>query len=230
MCQACISLFLARSRAAGRVCAGGECTGSTAKRATGRTGGHAEQVRISPCAVTALVKPGVLAASLAVLPGFLVHGAGAFAIGDRSTARKLALSEAGGLTTFLAAGSLIALTGTSRKLIGVLAPITIAGFGVFVLGFLADVYAASTGGRPDQAPNFVAKLDAEVGYLYVYDPQFAFGSFLTARSDLRAGSFRASPEAQVALDNDTSVSCSSSPIVHSVARRGAPHATDPTSI
>jgi len=149
------------------------------------------------------VHPG-LATGLATFPGFLVHGAGAFAIGDRSTARKLVLSEVGGLGTFLAAGTLIAVTGTSRRLIGLLAPITIAGFGVFVLGFLADLYAASTGGRPDHhAPEFVPRVDAELGYLHVYDPQFAYRSFVTARSDVRSGALRVSPEAQIALDDDT---------------------------
>ncbi len=148
--------------------------------------------------------PPALAAGLALFPGFLVHGAGAFAIGDRGTARKLLLSEAAGLGVFLTAGTLIAVTGTSRRLMGLLAPITIAGFGVFVLGLFADLYAASTGGRPDHhAPTFVPKVDAEVGYLYVYDPQFAYRSFLTARSDLRAGVLRVSPEAQIALDDDT---------------------------
>jgi hypothetical protein len=148
------------------------------------------------------LKPGVLAAGLAAVPGFLVHGSGAFVIGDRSTARKLVLSQAVGLTTFAGAGTLLVLSGSSRRLIGVIAPVTVAGFGLFVLGFLADVYAASTGGRDAHASDFVAPVEAELGYLHVADPQFAYGSFVTARSDLRAGAFRASPIAAVALDHD----------------------------
>ncbi len=147
-------------------------------------------------------KPGLLPASLAVFPGFFLHGTGAFVLGERTTARRLALTEAAGLAAFLAGGSLLAVTGTSRRLIGVLAPVTIAGFGLFMLSFLADVYAASSGGRDAHAPNFVPKVDAQAGYAYVYDPQFAFRSFLTLHADLRANAFRASPQAWVALDDN----------------------------
>ena len=43
---------------------------------------------------------------------------------------------------------------------------------------------------------------AELGYHYVYDPQFAYANFLTARGDLRAGSMRISPAAWLALDDN----------------------------
>jgi hypothetical protein len=163
---------------------------------------RASSPELEPAQSKPWLKPGVLAAGLAVFPGFLLHGSGTFAIGQRQTARKLVLSEAAGLTAFLSAGTLIAVTGTSRRLIGVLAPVTLAGFGIFVLGFLADVYAASSGGRDAHAPLFVPQVDSELGYLHVYDPQFAYRSFLHARADLRAGAFRASPQAWIAVDED----------------------------
>jgi len=150
----------------------------------------------------AWLQPGALALGLSVLPSFVLHGSGAFAIGDRKTARKLVWAEVAGLGVFLAAGSLVAATGTSRRLIGILAPLTIAGFGVFMLSWLADLYAVSTGGRAARAASFSAPVEAELGYLYVHDPQFSFASLLTARGDLRAGPVRVSPAAWLAVDDD----------------------------
>jgi hypothetical protein len=167
---------------------------------------HAEEPTAAPTSeetARQYVKPGWLAGGLAVVPGFLVHGAGAFATGDRKAARRLLISEAVGLGALVGGGTLLAVTGTSRRMIGVVAPITIAGFGLFMLSWLADVYAATTGGRPDaRAPSFVPRYDAELGYAYVHDPQFRYGSFVTLHGDWRAHDVRVSPDAWVALDDD----------------------------
>ncbi|HEX5659979.1 MAG TPA: hypothetical protein VFX59_22440 [Polyangiales bacterium] len=148
------------------------------------------------------VRPGVLAGGLAVVPGFVVHGAGAFTIGDRRAARRLLITEAIGLGALIGGGTLLAVTGTSRRMIGVVAPITIAGFGLFMLSWLADIYAATTGGRDAHAPGFSPRYDAELGYAYVHDPQFRYGSFATLHADLRAHDLRLSPDAWIALDDD----------------------------
>lgn len=148
------------------------------------------------------IRPGVLAGGLALVPGFVLHGTGHFVIGQRKTARNLLLMEAGGLAGFLGGGALIAVTGSSRRLMGVLAPVTIAGFGLFMLSWMADVYGATTGGRDAQAADWIAPVDAELGYVYVYDPQFSYNSFAYARADLRASALRVTPEAFVALNTD----------------------------
>lgn len=147
--------------------------------------------------------PSALAGSLSVVPSFFLHGSGALLVGDKKVARRLLISEGAGLTVLVAAGSLIYITGSSRRLIGSLAPLAIGGFSVFMLGWLADVYAATTGGRPDaRAPSFVPHLEGELGYLHVYDPQFRYGSFLVGQAHLRTGSFRATPSFYLALDDD----------------------------
>jgi hypothetical protein len=148
------------------------------------------------------LKPGWLAAGLAVMPGFVVHGAGTFAIGERRAARKLLITEAVGLAALVGGGALLAVTGTSRRMIGVVAPVTIAGFGLFALSWLADIYGAATGGRDAHAPGFSPHAEVELGYAYVHDPQFAYGSFATLRGDLRAHDVRISPDAWIALDDD----------------------------
>jgi hypothetical protein len=148
------------------------------------------------------LKPGVLAAGVALVPGIVLHGAGSFSIGDRKAAKRLLIAEATGLAVFVGAGLLMVQTGTARRLIGALTPLAVAGFGVFALTWLADVYAASSGGRDAYGPRFVPNVEVQLGYLYVHDPQFAYGSFATLRGDLRASAFRASPEAAIALDDD----------------------------
>jgi hypothetical protein len=172
-----------------------------------RTGTEAAQPALSapesaPAAPGPWLKPGVLAAGVALVPGFLLHGAGSFSIGDRKAAKRLISAEAAGLTVLIISGALIAQTGTARRLIGALTPLAIAGFGVFALTWLADIYAASTGGRDAYGPRFVPNVELQLGYLYVHDPQFRYGSFATLRGELRASAFRASPEAIVALDDD----------------------------
>lgn len=150
----------------------------------------------------AWLKPGVLAAGLAILPGFVLHGAGSFAIGERKTAKRLLIAEGAGLAVFVGAGLLLVQTGTARRMVGALTPLTIFGFGTFALSWLADIYAASTGGRDAYGARFVPNVAVELGYLYVHDPQFQYGSFGTVRADLRVSAFRASPMAWVALDDD----------------------------
>jgi hypothetical protein len=144
----------------------------------------------------------VWAALAALGPGFFVHGSGAFVTGDREAAKHLALSGGAGLVVFVGAGSAYALSGASRKLSGALLPVVLGGGGVFLLGWLADVYAATTGGRDVGASPWIAPVSATAAYRYVYDPQFAYRNFAFGEVDLWASALRLSPSAWVALDDD----------------------------
>jgi hypothetical protein len=148
------------------------------------------------------VQPGVLPTLAAVVPGVLVHGAGSYVARDRRTAKRLLLAGAAGLGVFLASGVVIAATGTSRRLIGAFAPILFVGTGLFFTSWLADIYAASTGGREASGASFAPRMEWELGYRYVYDPQFSYRNFAFTRGDLRHESFRVSPSAWVALDDN----------------------------
>jgi len=117
-------------------------------------------------------------------------------------ARRLALLEAAGLTLLIGAGAVVAATGTSRRLIGSFAPLIVLGGGVFLLGWIADIYAATTGGREVHAAPFVSPLEWELAYRYVHDPQFEYRNFSYMRADYRVRRFRASPSAWVALDDN----------------------------
>jgi hypothetical protein len=152
--------------------------------------------------LTLRLEPGFLPAIAAIGPGFITPGIGAFLAHDRRAARNLAMLRGSAFGTMLAAGSLIAVTGTSRRLIGTLTPFGVMGAGVFLVGWLADIYAATTGGRDARAASWSSQLEAELGYRYVHDPQFAYRNFSYARVDLRGGRFRLSPSAWLALDEN----------------------------
>ncbi|HEX6244750.1 MAG TPA: hypothetical protein VFZ61_27715, partial [Polyangiales bacterium] len=163
---------------------------------------EAAELPAQPAQARAWVKPGGLGFALSLVPGIVLHGAGSFAIGERKTALRLISAEAAGLLVLIGAGALMRETGTARNWMGALTPLAVFGFGTFALSWVADVYAATTGGRDAYGARFVPHVDVELGYLYVHDPQFAYGSFATARADFRASAFRASPQAVVALDDD----------------------------
>lgn len=154
-----------------------------------------------PAAEPAL-KPGLVPTLGALVPGFILHGSGTYLARDPRTAKRLAIAGGAGLGAFLLGGVVLATTGTSRRLAGVFVPIVFSGAAVFFTSWLADLYGASTGGRAATAASFTPWTEWELGYRYVYDPQFAYRSFGVLRGDLRYRGLRVSPMAMVALDDD----------------------------
>ncbi len=140
--------------------------------------------------------PKALAVGATIVPGVLVHGAGSWVDGDSETAMRLLEMEGAGLGLILAGGVPIALTGASRYIIGPAAAVTIVGFGLFTVSWVADVYAVTAPeggwGRPRSVTPW---LETEVGYRYVYDPRFDYRHLVVNRIDLRHGPFRLSPSA-----------------------------------
>jgi hypothetical protein len=162
-----------------------------------------EQVSTAPAPDAARpIDPGIGPTALALGAGFVVHGAGSYVAGDRLSARRLLISEGVALAAFLGAGSLLAATGASRKLVAVGLPVVASGVSVFMLGWAADLYAASTGGRDVTGTPQLSAFEAELGPRYVYDPQFAYRNFIYAQVDLRVDRLRASPMAWIAADDD----------------------------
>ena len=93
-------------------------------------------------ATPAAPEPGVLPGLAAVVPGLLLHGSGTYLAKDRRAAKRLAIANGVGLGTLLLSGTLLVVTGTARRLVGVLTPLAVAGTGVFVTTWLADLYGA----------------------------------------------------------------------------------------
>lgn len=171
------------------------------------SGARAQEVHVESSppeadeAAQPLPDPGVLPTLAALVPGFFVHGSGAFVARDRPAAKRLLIAGTAGFLLFLGGGSVVALSGASRRLMAPVLPIVALGGGVFFVSWLADIYAASTGGRDVGAARWIAPVSAELGYRYVYDPQFAYRNFSYGSVDLRADRLRVTPSAWIALDD-----------------------------
>ena len=140
--------------------------------------------------------PKAVAAGATLVPGLLVHGAGAWVDGERDTGGRLLVMEGVGLGLVAAGGVPIALTGASRYIVGPAAATTIMGFGLFAVSWAADVYAvAAPPGGFGQARTRVPWIQTELGHRYVYDPRFDYRHLIVQQIDVRFGPLRLAPTA-----------------------------------
>jgi hypothetical protein len=135
-----------------------------------------------------------LALGVALVPGLLVHGAGNFVLNRKQTALRLLLLQGIGLGMLAVGGTVIATTGAARDFVGPAAALTMLGGGLFTLSAAADIYGVlAPPGGAGLDPGWVPRLEAELGYRAVYDPQFAHRHFLVNGLKGRAGAFRLAP-------------------------------------
>lgn len=143
------------------------------------------------------------AAAAAVVPGLLVHGTGHYVLGETRTGNRLLLMEGLGLGGAVGSLAGLAITGASRRAVGPLALLTVAGGGLFLISTFADLYGvlapADTRGEPLRTAPWV---QTEFGVRYVYDPNFQYRSFLVEGLDLRRGGFKLAPKAWFSLNDD----------------------------
>ncbi|MCE9668765.1 hypothetical protein LY474_13150 [Myxococcus stipitatus] len=122
----------------------------------------------------------VLPAAVSVVPGLLFHGLGPLVAGDGRTAGRLFAMEGTGLGLIALGGVPIALTGASRRTIAPLYAVTLAGFSVFGISALANLYAvASPAFDPGVPAASLPPLELEMGYQYVSDTSFDYDHFVT---------------------------------------------------
>jgi len=143
-----------------------------------------------------------LAVGAAILPGAAVHGAGSWVVGDRTAARRLALAEAAGLTVAAVGGVPLALTYGSRRLATVSIPLVVAGSGVVVVGWLADMWVAAGGARIAGAPRRLEPWAVELGTTWVRDPVLGGRGFARLGAVWQLGPLRLAPEAMISVDDD----------------------------
>jgi hypothetical protein len=142
-----------------------------------------------------------LGVGASVVPGVLVHGTGHYVLGEPRTGTRLLLAEGIGLGAIAVGGVGLFASGASRYLVAPAAALTIAGAGIFAVSWLADVYG-SAAAEPSGSPRLRAPvLESELGYRYVYDPQFRYRSFLVEALDLRWQNVRIAPSGWFALDD-----------------------------
>ena len=144
----------------------------------------------------------VVSVGAALVPGVVLHGSGHFALGRRTTAYRLLAIEGTGLG-LLALGVIpIALSGASRYLVRTSGIIAAMGTGLLGTSLQADFWGvamplAARGHPPLSAPI----VEADLGYRYVYDPQFRYAHFAVAALDLRWHGLHLSPSIWTAADD-----------------------------
>jgi hypothetical protein len=107
-----------------------------------------------------------------------------------------------GAAAGLAGGATFWLSGASRRLVGPATLVAVSGFALVAIGLLVDGYSVlaprDTIARPRIDPPIV---ETSFGYRYVYDPQFAYRSFLTEALDVRWRRVRLAPSAAFAVND-----------------------------
>jgi hypothetical protein len=141
------------------------------------------------------------AVGAAVVPGVIAHGSGHFVLGERRTARRLLAAEGIGLGIAAAGGVPLVLTGASRHYTAVPVALLVSGAGVLLLSLAADLYGVSGAGGPRTPPS-AAPVELELGYGYVQDPRFDYGSFAIAAASVDVGPVVLAPVAWFGLDDD----------------------------
>ncbi|MEM9694542.1 MAG: hypothetical protein AAGA56_18480 [Myxococcota bacterium] len=143
-----------------------------------------------------------LAVTTSVVPGLILHGAGHYTLGRRRTAYRLLAAEGLGFGALLVGGGVLVFTGANRYLTAPAAATTIAGVGLIGMSFFADVIGTawpleSRGEATLRRP----RVEAELGYRAIHDPQFAYAHLVKQRVDVALFGWRISPEMWLALDD-----------------------------
>jgi hypothetical protein len=142
---------------------------------------------------------GLGASGAALFPGVVVHGTGHLVAGDRPTAYRLMVMEGAGLGLTAAGFATLAVTGASRHLSPLIFASPVAGVGLFVVSWLADVQGVSLPLEARGAPLLTAPtLEARFGTRYVHDPTIDYGTLVGPGLDLRWQRWRLSPGAWIA--------------------------------
>lgn len=139
-----------------------------------------------------------------VVPGILLHGAGAWVAGERQTAKRLLLIEGIGLGMAATGLAGLAVTGASRRFVAPLAVLTIGGGFGFIGSFIADVYGVSTPTARRGSPALIPRLEASLLTSYRYDPRAATDAVLSPKLAATFGAWTFGARAQLAPSNSTS--------------------------
>lgn len=143
----------------------------------------------------------VLPAAASIMPGLLFHGLGPWLAGDGHTAKKLFALEGAGLGLIALGGVPIAFTGASRRTIAPLYAVTLAGFSLFGISALANLYSVTSPAfDPGVPPPSLPPLELELGYQYVSDPSFEYGHFISLGALARLDAVRLEATARMAPD------------------------------
>lgn len=143
-----------------------------------------------------------LSVAASFVPGVLVHGSGHFVAGQTRTGWTLLGAEGLGLGLALASVGGTAVTGATRRFIGPMVLGIVTGGALLMIPALADIYGVLAPKGGTGTPLLVLpSVETRLGLAYVYDPNFAYGLFLSPGVDVRVRNFRFSTSAYFALDD-----------------------------
>jgi hypothetical protein len=139
------------------------------------------------------------ATAAAIFPGIVVHGTGHLAAGDRRTGYRLLAMEGAGVGLTAGGFVILAATGASRHLAAPIFALPVAGVGLMLVSWLADVQGVGMPPTWRGAPLLTEpSVELRAGTRYVYDPTLSYGTLLGPGADLRWRRLRVSPAAWIA--------------------------------
>jgi hypothetical protein len=109
------------------------------------------------------------AVAVAIFPGVIVRGAGSWIVGERRAAKRLAATGVVGLAGMVAGGAPIAATGSSPYTIWTGVPLIVAGTGLVVSSWLADIWVAAGANRLEPAPRALPPWSIDVATTWQHD-------------------------------------------------------------
>ncbi len=115
------------------------------------------------------------AVGLAIVPGIVVHGIGAWTVRERPAAKRLLTGEVLGLAVAGSAGLLVGGSGGNPYTMPAV-PLVVGGVGLFLQSWFTDIYVAAGGDRAFAPPLAVAPWSVEVGTAWLHDAyrEYAF--------------------------------------------------------
>lgn len=149
------------------------------------------------------LRPSLLATAAAIGPGFFYHGLGARIAGDRQTARRLLYIQGATFGSVLAGGIILGATGAPGEIARPLIPALLGLSGGMLINWVAGIYGAAGGPRLGGSPRLdLPRVQAQLSYIYIDEPQFAYTHFANLGVDVRHRRWRARVDSQLAADDD----------------------------
>lgn len=146
-------------------------------------------------AATISAKQRALAVTAAIVPGFVVRGLGSYVAEKPRVAKRLALTGAIGLGAMVVGGLPVGLTAGNPYTVVPGVPLVIAGAGLFMGSWIADIWVAAGGDHVRSTARAPTPWSFELGGTYVSDPLrdrslvTGMGRIVLGRVELAAGGY-----------------------------------------
>lgn len=113
------------------------------------------------------VSPGrrALAIIVAIVPGFVLRGAGSWLVGEKRAAKRLAIGTVGGLVIAGAAGGLIGQSGGNPYTTAAV-PLVLVGAGALLTSWVEDIWIAAGGPSISEGPRAEVPWSLELGEVW----------------------------------------------------------------